>query len=124
MYFIEHGKVRIVAAKKVRSISQLLPHASTVAFSAVRDEFFLFFFVCRSNISGTDEQICATFTVKTCLVPRSDAFECQRQRSEVKVTRDKNALCTAVTSVRTVCARCKHRQSAAGGTIPSMPGAG
>ena len=30
---------------------------------------------------------------KTCVDPRSDEFECQDQRSKVKVTRDKNALC-------------------------------
>jgi len=39
------------------------------------------FFVCHSNISGTAERICATVTVKTCFVRRSDKFECQGQRS-------------------------------------------
>jgi len=29
------------------------------------------FFVCESDISGTAEPICAKFTWKTCLVPRS-----------------------------------------------------
>jgi len=47
------------------------------------------FFVCESNIPGTAEQICAKFTGKTCFVPLSDKFECQGQRSKVKVTRDK-----------------------------------
>ena len=32
------------------------------------------FFVCASNISGIAERICAKFTVKTCLVPRSNDF--------------------------------------------------
>jgi len=32
-------------------------------------------FVCVRNISGTDERICAKFTGKTCLVPRSDEFK-------------------------------------------------
>jgi len=35
------------------------------------------FFVCVWNISGTAERICAKFTRKTCLVPRSDEFEGQ-----------------------------------------------
>jgi len=43
----------------------------------------------RQCIAGTGERICAKFTRKTCLVLRSDEFECQRQRSKVKVTRDK-----------------------------------
>jgi len=46
-------------------------------------------FVCHSNISGTAERICAKFTVTTCFGPRSDEFECQGQRSKVKVTGDK-----------------------------------
>ena len=45
-------------------------------------------FVCVWNISGTAERICAKFTEKTCLVPRSDEFEGQGQRSTVKVTTD------------------------------------
>jgi len=48
-----------------------------------------FLFVCDSNISGIAERICAKFTVKACLVPSSDEFECQSQRLKVKVTRDK-----------------------------------
>ena len=39
------------------------------------------FFVCVWNISETAERICAKFTWKTCLVPRSDEFEGQDQRS-------------------------------------------
>ena len=35
------------------------------------------FFVCARNISGTAERICAKFTRKTYLVPRSDEFEGQ-----------------------------------------------
>jgi len=42
-------------------------------------------------MAGTAERICAKFTGKTCLVPRSDEFEGQGQRSNVKVTRDKQA---------------------------------
>jgi len=34
-------------------------------------------FVCVWNISGIVEPICAKFIWKTCLVPRSDEFECQ-----------------------------------------------
>jgi len=45
-------------------------------------------------MAGTAEWICAEFAQKTCLVPRSDEFECQGQKSKVKATRDKNALCT------------------------------
>jgi len=47
------------------------------------------FFVCESNTSGTAERICAKFTLKTFLVPRSDEFECQGQMSTAKVTTDK-----------------------------------
>ena len=54
---------------------------------------FLALFVtsfCLYEISrGTAEWICAKFMQKTCLVPSSDDFECQGQRSKVKVTRDK-----------------------------------
>jgi len=45
-------------------------------------------------MAGTTERICAKFTRKTCLVLRSDEFECRGQKSKVKVTRDKNVLCT------------------------------
>jgi len=43
----------------------------------------------RQWVAGTAERICAKFTRKTCLSLRSDEFECQGQRSKVKVTRDK-----------------------------------
>jgi len=43
----------------------------------------------RQWMAGTAERICAKFTRKTCLVLRSDVFECQGQRSMVKVTTDK-----------------------------------
>jgi len=46
-------------------------------------------FVSVWNISGTVERICAKVTRKMCLVPHSDEFEYQGQRSKVKVTRDK-----------------------------------
>ena len=46
----------------------------------------------RQWIAGTAERICAKFTRKTCLVLRSNEFECQK--SKVRATRDKNALCT------------------------------
>jgi len=41
------------------------------------------FFVCVWNVSGTAEQICTKFTRNTCLVPLSNEFEgqCQRSRS-------------------------------------------
>jgi len=48
----------------------------------------------RQWTAGTAEWICAKFTRKTCLVLCSYVFECQGQRSKVRVTRDKNALCT------------------------------
>jgi len=46
--------------------------------------FWFFHFVClccdcESNISGTTERICAKFTMTTCLVARTDEFECQGQ---------------------------------------------
>jgi len=43
-------------------------------FSTVCD-FFVCFFVCHSNISGTAQRICAKFTGETCLVPRSDILK-------------------------------------------------
>jgi len=46
-------------------------------------------FDCVWNVWGTAERIYAKFAGKTCLVPRSDEFECQGQRSMVKVTTDK-----------------------------------
>jgi len=49
---------------------------------------------------GTAKRICAKFTVQTCLIRRSDVFEYQGQGSKVKVTRDKNALSSADTPVR------------------------
>jgi len=48
----------------------------------------------RQWMTGTAERICAKFTRKTCLVLRSEEFACQGQKSKVKVTRDKNPLCT------------------------------
>ena len=39
------------------------------------------------NISGTGERICAKFTRKTCLLPRSDEFEYQGQRSRLSRTK-------------------------------------
>ena len=58
-----------------------------VPFLALSD--FFHFLVCASNTSGTAELICAKLTAKTRLVLRSDQFECQGQRSKVKVTREK-----------------------------------
>jgi len=37
----------------------------------------------------SETRICAKFTGKTQLVRRSEEFECQGQRSKVKVTKDK-----------------------------------
>jgi len=42
---------------------------------------------------GTTERICAKFTRKTCLVPRSDEFEGQGQTSTVKVISNKTSGC-------------------------------
>ena len=47
----------------------------------------LWFFVCIWNISGTTEKICTTFARKTCLVPHSDEFEGQGQRSRSQRTK-------------------------------------
>jgi len=46
----------------------------------------------RQWMTGTAERIYAKFTRKTCLVLRSDEFECQGQRS--RATETKNAMCT------------------------------
>ena len=71
-----------------------LPNVCIItARSELREVLFLApsvcFFVFVWNISRTAERICAKFTRKTYLVPRSDKFEGQGQRSKVKVTRDK-----------------------------------
>jgi len=70
------------------------------------------------------ERICVKFTGKTCFVPHSEEFECQGERSKVKVTRDKNALSTLITPrqhANGMCC-CKQHAAAADGTIPSLPG--
>ena len=43
----------------------------------------------RQWMTETAERICAKFTRKTCLVVRTEEFECHGQKSKVKVTRDK-----------------------------------
>ena len=80
-------------------INKFLPHASMVLILPFLIVFF--HFVCEVNISGTAKRIYAKFTGKTCLVSRSDKFECQGQRSKVKVSRDKNALCAPITPATT-----------------------
>ena len=74
------------------ALIRLLPHASKVLFLAPSVTFI---FLCVSNVSWTNERICAKFTLKTCLVPRSDEFECQGQRSRSPGTKD--ALSSPVT---------------------------
>jgi len=72
------------------SHARLLPHAvNCTRFCFCR---CLRLFVCVWNISGSAERICAKFTGNTCLVPLSDEFEDQGQRSKVKVTMDKNGV--------------------------------
>ena len=55
----------------------------------------LVFFVWVCNVSGTAERIYSKFTGRTCLVPRSNEFECQGQRSTSSGT--ENALSATVT---------------------------
>ena len=57
----------------------------------------------RQWMAGTAERICAKFTRKTCLVIRSDEFECQGQRLKVKVTTGQKTRCALTTPPR--CAR-------------------
>jgi len=52
------------------------PHTSLLVLCMI-----FHFFICASNISATAERICAKFTGRTCLVPRSDEFDCQGQMS-------------------------------------------
>jgi len=65
---------------------------------------------------------------KTCLVPRSDEFESQGQRSKVKVTRNKKRAVHALRSPPPPAATewnalaANNGHAAADGTIPSMPG--
>jgi len=69
------------------------------------------FFTCYSNISGKAERICAKFTGKTCLVPRSDEFEFQGQRSRSPATKrtKKSAESSPLTMHRKACAPCAVR---------------
>jgi len=63
------------------SEKQFLPHAVNcimVLFLALNVTFF----VCIWNILGATEWICAKFTEKTCLVPRSHDFECQGHQGQ------------------------------------------
>ena len=55
----------------------------THAVNCIRFCFWrcLWVFVCVWYISRAAERTCAKFTGKMCLVPRSDKFECQGQRS-------------------------------------------
>jgi len=74
--------VRVYA--KYTCSKYLLPHAvdcGGFCFSARSVCGFLFVIW---NISGTVERNCAKFTRKTCLVPRSEKFVGQDQRSKVK----------------------------------------
>ena len=56
-------------------------HMQWTAEGSVFSAVSLWFFVCVWNISGTAERTCTKFTRKTCLVPHSDVFEGQGQRS-------------------------------------------
>ena len=74
-------------------MSPLLPHASKVLFLVLSVASFLYCFGCREKfVSGTAGRICANFTGKTCLVPRSDEFECQGQRLRSLGTKTRFAL--------------------------------
>jgi len=70
-----------------------------VLFLALSD-----FFGCIWNISETAERISGKCAGKTCLIPRSDEFEGQSQRSKVKVTRDINGIFRPFR--RSVCGLC------------------
>jgi len=63
-----------------------------------------------------------TLTFDLDIQTRSDEFKCQDQRSRSRETKTRCALPSPHGSVRMVCARCKRRESAAEGTIPSLPG--
>ena len=64
------------------------------------------FFVCVWNISGTAERSCAKFTRKTCVIPLSEEFEGQGQRSKVRVTRDKTGFSADISgTARPICAK-------------------
>ena len=79
------GVIDCTPATNVKPVSSHIIAARSklckVLFLALSVTFL--FFVCESNISGMAKQR------KTCLVPRSDKFECQDRRSKVKVTGDK-----------------------------------
>ena len=74
-------------------------------------------FVSHSDISGTLNGF-----VKTCLVSRSDEFECHGQRSRSPGTKTRLALPSPLGSVRMVCAHCKHRAAVADGTTAWLRG--
>jgi len=115
-----HGEewIQIPASHRPDLVFQFLYCTQvTFCFSAVCDFFYS---VRESNISGTAERICAKFTEKMYLVPRSDDSECQGQRSKVKVTRDKKR------AVRSHHPRQPRNESRwlqiTSRTIPSLPG--
>jgi len=60
----------------------------------------LWFFVCVWNISGTAERICAKFTWKTSLVPRSDEFKGQGQMSRSLGTKQRHFPALSAACVR------------------------
>jgi len=53
----------------------------------------LWFFVRVWNISATAERICAKFTWKTCLIPRSDEFESQGHQGQKTAFSALSAVC-------------------------------
>jgi len=59
------------------------------------------FFVCAWNISGIAERICTKSTWKTCMVPRSDEFEGQGQRSRSPGTKTAFLALSAACVLRT-----------------------
>jgi len=64
---------------------------------------FLFVYEISREPHRPTERICAKFTRTTCLVPRSNEFEGQGQRSKIKVTRYKNTIFGPFGGLRAVC---------------------
>jgi len=96
-----HSSDNYLIFHEVTKTSHCTIHCFITSCSELRKVLFFcslcdfVFFVCESNISGTAERICARFTGKICMVPHSDEFECQGQRSRSPGT--KNVLCTPMT---------------------------
>jgi len=90
-----------------------------VLFVALSVTFLFACCLCMKYL-GNHWRIWAKFTRKTCLVPCSDEFKCQGQRSKVKITRDKfppHWKCTVTRSLQITSQSSRGDHSVAAGVM-------